>query len=126
MGVHENHLGLFPHLRDRGVQCIERILQNRLHESARLHIDDAHLSLCRFENNGAVSRRARRIIDRTQQTRFGVDKWKDILLIPNVIARRYHGDACAQKIDRDLRGNPAPTCRVLSVHDDEIGAMLFL
>ena len=111
LGAHRGH---------RGVEHRERILQDRLHEGARLHVDHAHLSFRRLEHDRARARRTGRIIERTQQAGFCLDEGHDLLPVPDVIASRDDRSSGAQEVDRKLRRDAAPGGCVLAIHDDEI------
>src|SRR5437867_6211254 len=78
--------GLLSHLGDDLVEGMERILENRLHKGARLHVDHADFSLCRFQHDRAVPGRTRWIIYRPEQARFEIKKSDDVFLVPNMIA----------------------------------------
>ena len=126
VNIDNNILSFLAHLRHRCFHGVKRVLKNRLHERARLHIDHAHFAFGRFQNDRAVARRAFRIIYRAQKPRLGSDKPDNVLLVPDVIAGRDDGSARAQKIDRDLSGDAATAGRVLAIDDREIDPVLFL
>ena len=126
VNIDNNVRSFCAHLRDRFFYRSKWILQNRLHECAALHVDHTDLSLRRFEHDRSASGRARRIIQRSEQSRFGVDKRKNIFLVPGVIASSHNRNAGPQKIDRDFAGDAATARGVLAVHDNKINLMLFL
>ena len=105
---------------------MKRILENRLHKGARLHVDHADFSLCRFQHDRAVPGRTRWIIYRPEQARFEIKKSDDVFLVPNMIAGGEDRNARAQKFNCDLPGDPAPAGRVLTVHNYEIDRVLLL
>ena len=112
MRVDENDRRLCAHLLDCGLDRAKGIFQNRLHERAPLDDGHAHFSFRGFEDDQAVSRRARGIVHRAQQTRLRVNESEDVLLVPDMIARRDDGSSGAQQIDGNLRRDPAATRRV--------------
>ncbi len=82
--------GLFT---DFGHGCfhgMKRVLQNRLHKRARLHVDHADFSLGRLQHNRSVAGRARRIIHWPEQARLKIKKGDNVFLVPNMIAACHH------------------------------------
>ena len=106
------------------VERRERVIERGLHESAALDIDDADLSLRRFEHDGALAGDALGVIDRAQQARLGVDEGGEIFLVPDVVAGGDDRDAGAQEVDGDPRRDAAAPGGVLAIDDDEIDAAL--
>ncbi len=124
--VHKNDGRLRAQPFELGLHREEGIFERRIHEGAALHVDDGDLRFRRLENDGAAARSVRRIVDRPQQARLSVDKWDDLLLVPNMIAAGDDRDAAAEQIDRNFRRDAAPVRRVLAVGDHEIDAAHFL
>ena len=108
------------------LERLKGIFEDRLHEGPGLDVDHAHLSLRCFEHDRSAAGRTLGIIHRAQQTRLRVDEGNDFLLVPDVVAGRYHGDSRAQKIDGDFRRDPAAARGVLAIDDDEIERVQFL
>jgi len=107
-----------------GTDGVERILQRELHEGAALHVDHANRTLGGVEHDGTSARRAGRIIDRTEQARFGWQVGMNFALVPDVVTARDHSGARAEQVDADLWGYAAAVGRVFAVDDDEIDPML--
>ena len=126
MGIDENHRRLRAHFLDRDLERLKRIFEDWLHERPCLDVDHTHRPLRCFEHDRAAAGRAVRIIHRAQQTRLRVDEGDDFLLVPDVIAGRYHGDARAQEIDGDFRRDSPAARGVLAVDDDEVERVRFL
>ena len=53
-------------------------------------------------------------------------KPNNFLLVPDVVAGRYHRDARAQEIDGDFRRDSPAARGVLAIDDDEIDRVQFL
>src|SRR4029079_1220553 len=99
MGIEENHRRLRAHFLDRDLERLKRILQDWLHERPGLDVDYSHWPFRGFEHDRAAAGCAGPIIHRAQSAGFRVDEGDDFLLVPDMVASRYHGDAGAQKIN---------------------------
>ena len=103
------------------LQCgMEWVVERLRHEGATLHIHDGNFPLRRIQDDAAIPRNPRRIVDRPQQARLGRKVGDDFSLVPSMVASRDHRHASAQKVDRDLRGNALALRGVLTVHHDKI------
>src|SRR5262249_61907378 len=74
------------HLRYRCIEERKRILEDRMHEGARLHVDHAHFSFGCLQNDCARAWRSGRIIQRAQKSRLRLEEGLNLFAIPNVIA----------------------------------------
>ena len=90
MSVNDDIPRFTAHFHHRFFDGTKWVIQDRLHERARLDIDDADFPLSGFQDNRSTSRRAIRIVYRTQQTRLGVDERKDLFLVPDMVAGCDH------------------------------------
>src|SRR5471032_3015103 len=108
MSIHENGGCLLTHLFDRDLDRMKGILEDRLHESSTLHVDHADRPLRGVEHDRATAGCTVGIIHRAQQAWLRVDEANDVLLVPDVIATRYHGNARAQEIDGYFRRDSPP------------------
>jgi hypothetical protein len=125
LGVHvdENDGRLLAEPRYLLVHDEEGILERRVHERAPLGVHHRDLdprTVRKLEHDRAVAGSAGWVVNRTEETRLGVEVRDDLPLVPDMIATGDDSDTAAQKIDADLRRNPAPSRRVFTVHDDEI------
>ena len=120
MGINDDVGRFTAHLLHRYVEDRERVFQDWMHEGARLHIDHAHLSFGRFQNDRPCPGRAGRIIERPQETRLGFKERLNLLAIPNMVAGGDDRSARPQQIDGDPRCNAATGGGVFAVYDDEI------
>ena len=123
--IDEDDRGLLTHPVHFGIHRDERVLEGRLCEGPSLNIDHSDLALGCFEDDRTKAGGARGIIERPQETGLGGEVRDDILLVPDVVASRDHGSACAEEVDGQLWGDPASCSRVLAVDDDEVDAFLF-
>src|SRR5262249_50746743 len=104
----------------------KRIVE-RIHEDSTHGIDDEDaLAATRFEEPRALSRRARRVVDRPEDTVFVVDEPEDLLLVGPMIARRQNVDSGREQFVRDRARQAKAAGRVLAIGDDKIEAKLFL
>src|SRR5947207_1131032 len=120
MGIDENHQCLRAHLFDRALARLKRIFENWLHERSCLDIDHTHWPFRCLEHYRTAAGRAVWIIHRAQQPRLRVDEGDDLLLVPDVIAGRYHGNARPEEIDGYFRRDSPAARGVLAVDDDEV------
>src|SRR6266513_4150330 len=117
MNIDYDYARLVPHLRHFCFERVERIFQNRLHEGPGLNIEHSHFPFRRVEYNSPVSRRARWIIQRTQQPGLEIQKRENVFLVPDMIAAGYYRRASSQQVDGDFPSDPATASRVFPIHD---------
>src|SRR5579872_6555340 len=100
--------------RDKGI--VERV-----HEDSAHGVDDQRTrAVFGFDQGGAASRRARRIIDRTDQTRRSFDEYQRLFLIPGVIAECDRVDAAIDQLTINGLGDAEAAGGILGIGDDQI------
>ena len=108
------------HFVDGGAGGEKRIVERLAHEDAALDVEHADFALGGVEDDRAVAGRARRVVERAQQSRFGRHVFHDVRLVPGVIAERDDGDTGAEQADGDFGGDAATAGGVFAVDDGEI------
>jgi hypothetical protein len=90
-----------------------------------LDIHHGYRAVNRIENNAPGTRTPGRIVDWTEQTRLGIEKGENLLLIPDVITRGYNRNAAPHQINGQLRGDTAACGGILTVGHNEVGIPSF-
>src|SRR5262249_2513257 len=76
-----------------------------------------------FPYEPSLPRTSRGVVVRTQETRLAPDVFHDLLLVPNVVARRQHVKARGQQFLHQPRRDSESGRRVLTVGDGQIDVL---
>lgn len=132
MEIHEDDWCSLPETGHFRRNDKKRIFQRR-HEGAPLGVEHGDgrailhfgLRIAYFKNSAPLSRRSRRIIERTQTTRLGSQHIEHFLLIPHVIARGDDIHAGGKDFGGGLGREAGAARGVLAIGDDKVQPMLF-
>src|SRR5580704_11229205 len=122
MKIDDDSVGAAPKRTSRqfAVYCGERVVE-WIHENARHRVHDQHASaVLGVDQRRAAARRARRIIDRTNEPRRAFDENERLLLIPSMIAERDRIDADIDQFAIDSFGNAEAAGSILAIGHNQI------
>src|SRR5215469_3296148 len=120
MHIHQDYMGFSSQPANLVIDKPERIFQAWLHKCPSLDVDHSNFPFGSLEDYRTPTRGSRRIVNRAQQTRFGLNVRHYLFLIPYMISACNDRDARPQKVNRNLARNPSPSCRILTIDNDKI------
>ena len=119
MEIEEDDVRLVTNLAQDSLDLLKRTIHVG-HEDAAGHIDDGDVLRAMGIDAIAFPRRSVRVIGGADEKRLVVDELQNVLLVPDMIARRHDvGAPMVERIERLARKPLAPR-RIFPVDDDDV------